>query len=93
MFELHWEKEEEAFFDRGLEVSDGRLVQEGIMRCKNGAMVWAVLVGKVKAMIGPCAACRHRLRLNVTSVIGLCGFLLVEDIFAQDLYLKGVSAG
>lgn len=37
MFDLHWEQEEEAFFDRGLEVSDGHLVQEAIMRCKNGS--------------------------------------------------------
>lgn len=37
MFDLHWEQEEETFFDRGLDVSDGQLVEEVIMRCKNGA--------------------------------------------------------
>ncbi|CAM9775634.1 unnamed protein product [Ectocarpus fasciculatus] len=35
LFEFHWEREEEAFFDRGLHVSDGRLVDEVIMRCRN----------------------------------------------------------
>ncbi|CAM9649573.1 unnamed protein product [Ectocarpus sp. 13 AM-2016] len=35
LFEFHWEPEEEAFFDRGLHVSDGRLVDEVVMRCKN----------------------------------------------------------
>lgn len=39
MFDLHWEQEEEAFFDRGLHVPDGRLVEEVIMRCRNGAPV------------------------------------------------------
>lgn len=39
MFDLHWEQEEEAFFDRGLHVPDGRLVEEVIMRCRNGASV------------------------------------------------------
>ncbi|CAM9340838.1 unnamed protein product, partial [Hapterophycus canaliculatus] len=35
VFDFHWEEEEEAFFDRGLHVSDGELVDEVIMRCKN----------------------------------------------------------
>eukprot|EP00752_Nemacystus_decipiens_P007415 g6630.t3 len=35
IFELHWEQEEEAFFDRGLHVPDGQLVEEVIMRCRN----------------------------------------------------------
>lgn len=37
MFDLHWEQEEEAFFDRGVHVPDGQLVDEVIMRCRNGA--------------------------------------------------------
>lgn len=37
IFDLHWEHEEEAFFDRGLHVPDGQLVEEVVMRCRNGA--------------------------------------------------------
>lgn len=40
MFELHWEQEEEVFFDRGLHVPDGQLVEEVVMRCRNGAFVF-----------------------------------------------------
>lgn len=37
MFELHWDGEEEAFFDYGVHMADGELVDEVIMRCQNGA--------------------------------------------------------
>eukprot|EP00903_Cladosiphon_okamuranus_P008249 g7940.t1 len=35
IFDLHWEQEEEAFFDRGIHVPDGELVEEVVMRCRN----------------------------------------------------------
>lgn len=38
MFDLHWEQENEAFFDRGLDSSsDGQLLEEVMIRCMNGA--------------------------------------------------------
>lgn len=37
IYELHWNQEEEAFFDRGNHVSDGELVDEVLVRCKKGA--------------------------------------------------------
>lgn len=36
MFELHWDEEEEAFFDHGVHMADGELIDEVIMRCRNG---------------------------------------------------------
>lgn len=37
MFDLHWDQEQEAFFDFGQHVSDGELVTEVTVRCKKGA--------------------------------------------------------
>lgn len=36
MFDLHWDKEIEAFFDHGNHVSDGEVVDEAVMRCQQG---------------------------------------------------------
>lgn len=37
MFDLHWDGEEEAFFDHGVHTADGEVIDQVIMRCQNGA--------------------------------------------------------
>lgn len=37
MFDIHWDQDAEAFFDRGNHVSDGELTDEVLMRCRKGA--------------------------------------------------------
>eukprot|EP00904_Undaria_pinnatifida_P001887 jgi/Undpi1/1169/HiC_scaffold_10.g04631.m1 len=36
MFDLHWDGEEEAFFDHGVHTADGEVIDQVIMRCQNG---------------------------------------------------------
>lgn len=58
MFELHWDKEHEAFFDHGKHMADGEVIKEAIMRCQQGAINCCLSV--FVAACGVRSCCRRR---------------------------------
>lgn len=39
IFDLHWNEEAGTFFDYGKHISDGKVIDEAIMRCQKGEMI------------------------------------------------------